>query len=300
MFFKTKGNFDDKFGKVNFSLHRLPRIKHFINQEQLNETMMEMSPKNRFQLFFNLLVSPDYCHLVINNGDLWDMMENVIDRCKPLVRYCLFYTYLSLYLQENIKKSFLRREDTCILALSNAMKIPNFPYLQSNINSHPAIAAAHLINSKVIPKENFYGIPSIRDKNTLRRDENSLNDTNTFKERLNIFITGNSGKNYLSKMDWNNIHITGSVMAACIPKRHPLLSLYRGNIPDGIMNPSDYIHHRYFCEYYGDSDVDVLINISNPIKLYERAQKFKNDLEEGIELFEGMKPNTTMDTIRRG
>lgn len=300
MFFKTKGNFDDKFGKVNFSLHRLPKIKKFINQQELNGIMSELSTKNRFQLFFNLLVSPDYCHLVLNNGDLWDMMENVVDRTMPLVRYCLFYSYLSLYLQENIKKSFLRKEDTSILTLSNARKIPNFPYLQSDINSHPAIAAAHLINRKVIPKDNFYGIPCIRDKHNFIKSENTLNDIKTFKDRLNIFISGNSSKNYFSKMDWNNIHITGSVMAACIPNKHPLLNLFHNNIPEGVVNPSDYLHHRYFCEYYSDSDIDILINISNPIKLYERVLKFKLDLEEGIELYENIKPNTTIETIRRG
>ena len=298
MFFKTKGNFDDKFGKVNFSLHRLPRIKKFITSQQLNEIMGDISGKNRFQLFFNLLVSPDYCHLILNNGDVWDMMENVVDRCKPLVRYCLFYSYLSLYLQENIKKGFLSKEDTSILTLTNACKIPNFPYLQSNINSHPAIAAAHLINRKVIPQENFYGIPSIRDKSDLT--DNTLNDIRTFQDRLNIFLTGNSSKNYLINMNWDNLHITGSVIAACVPKRHPLLNLFKKTIPEGITNPQDYLHHRYFCEYYGDSDVDVLINISHPIKFYEKALEFKKNLESGIEVYENINVNTTMDKIRRG
>ena len=301
MFFKTKGNFDDKFGKVNFSLHRLPRIKKFITQQQLNEIMGEISAKNRFQLFFNLLVSPDYCHLVLNNGDLWDMMDNVVDRCKPLVRYCLFYSYLSLYLQENIKKGFLNKEDTSILTLTNASKIPNFPYLQSDINSHPAIAAAHLINKKVIPTDNFYGIPYIRDGSTLTRNENTLNDTKTFKERLNIFISGDSCKNYLININWENLHITGSVIAACVPKKHPLLNLFRNSIHENIHNPKDYLHHRYFCEYYGDSDIDVLINISHPIKFYEKVLEFKKNLESGIEnYYEDTTVSTTMDKIRKG
>lgn len=302
MYFKTKGNFDDKFGKINFFLHRLPKIKNIINNEQLIEIMSGLSNKNRFQLFFNLMVSPQYCHLILNNKDVWVLMDSVVNRCLPLVRYCLFYSYMSLYLQENIKKTYLRREDTCILKLSNVCHIPNFPYLQSDIESHPAIAAAHLIKKTIIPNENFYGISYIRDKNNLARDENTLNDIETFRKRLNIFITGFSDKNILSNIDWTNIHITGSIMAACIPKRHALVNLFRNTSPCDIYDHTDYLYHRYFCEYYGDSDIDVLINISEPIKLYERVLKFKENLEKGLRLYDmdDSKIDTILDKIRKG
>jgi len=300
MFFKTKGNFDDKFGKVNFKLHRLPKIKKFVNQEQFNQVMMEISPKNRFQLFFNVLASPEYCHLVMNNGDIWDMMENVVSRCKPLVRYTMFYSYLSLYLQENIKKTYLSKDDTCIIKLSNACKLPTFPYLQSDPNSHPAIAAAHLINDKVIPKQNFYGIASFTDKFMLSRNQNALCDVPTFRKRLNIFLTGDSNKNILCRMNWENIHLTGSVIAACSPLNHPLVNLFKNSIPQNIPNQEDYLYHRYFSEYYGDSDIDILINISNPLKLYDRAIKFKKELEEGILYTEGAVIQTKMEIYRKG
>lgn len=297
MFFKTKGNFDDKFGKVNFKLHRLPKIKNFINQSQLNDFMLEISPKNRFQLFYNLLASPEYCHLILNNAEIWDTMEPMIERSKPLLRYTLFYAYLSLYLQENIKKSFLTKEDKCIIQLSNACHIPNFPYLQSDINSHPAIAAAHLITNKIIPTDNFYGIGHIQDKYLMTRNENTLNNVDEFKNRLNIFMTGNSLQNVFSELNWENIHITGSVIGACVPKKHPLLNLFRHSIPEEVYNKEDYLHHRYFSEYYGNSDIDVLINIKHPILFYERVLKFKSDIEKS---FVENKIKLNMDTIRKG
>lgn len=299
MFFKTKGNFDDKFGKVNFKLHRLPKIKKFINQEQLNEFMSDLSAKNRFQLFYNLLVSPEYCHLILNNGEIWETMKHMVDRSKPLLRYCLFYSYLSLYLQENIKKSYLTKDDTCIIQLSNACHIPNFPYLQSDINSHPAIAAAHLISNKVIPSDNFYGIGHIQDKYLMSRDENTLNNLDEFRNRLNIFMTGNSSTNIFNEINWDKIHITGSVISACVPKKHPLLNLFRRSIPDEVFNKEDYLHHRYFCEYYGNSDIDVLITIKHPILFYERVLEFKKDIEKSCEN-NGNKINLNMDTIRKG
>lgn len=293
MFFKTKGNFDDKFGKIPFKLHRLPKVKNIINTNQFNQIMTDISPKNRFQLFFNILTSPEYCHLVLNNGYIWDMMSDIVTKCRPLVRYVLFYSYLSLYLQENIKKSFLKKEDTCILKLSNACKIPTFPYLQNDINSHPAIAAAHIINESVIPKNNFYGIPLINNST------NSLCNLETFKKRLNIFLTGNSDKNFLCKMNWDNIHITGSVMAACIPKHHQLINLF-DKVPEYIKNSDDYIYHRFFSEYYSNADIDVLINIADPVKLYKRAIQFKQDLEQGVLYTEGETIQTNMEFYRKG
>lgn len=299
MFFKSKGNFDDKFGQINFKLYHLPKITHLVNQTQFNQLLTEITPKNRFQLFFNILASPEYCHLIINNGKVWDIMENVVSRCKPLVRYVMFYSYLSLYLQENIKKTFLNKNDTCILTLSNVCKLPTFPYLQSDPNSHPAIAAGHLINSKVIPTDNFYGVPCFEESSVYVKNQNSISDLPTFKNKLNIFLTGSSTNNVLCKMNWENIHITGSVLCACIPENPPLINIFE-NVPNNIINKEDYKYHRYFSEYYENSDVDVLINISDPLELYIRALKFKKDLENGINYSYKINNETIMEICRKG
>ncbi|ADO67331.1 hypothetical protein crov298 [Cafeteria roenbergensis virus] len=298
MFFKTRGNFDDKFGKINFKLYHLPKINNLLNQEQFNQLLTDITPKNRFQLFFNILASPEYCHLIINNGQVWDLMDDVVSRCKPLVRYVMFYSYLSLYLQENIKKTFLNKNDTCILKLSNVCKLPTFPYLQSDPNSHPAIAAAHLINQKVIPLDNFYGIPCFVENSECAKNQNSISDVPTFKKKLNIFLTGNSTTNILCKMNWENIHLTGSVLSACVPEKPHLVNIVQ-HVPENVRNKEDYIYHRYFSEYYVKSDVDVLINISNPLELYLRTLKFKKDLENGMNHYNKIN-ETHLEICRKG
>lgn len=295
MFFKSQGLFDNKFNTVNFKLHRLPKIKKLINTEQFNNILTEVSHKNRFKIFMNALVSPDYCHLILNNGKVWDIMSNMLERCLPVLRYALFYSYTSLYLQEIIKKTRLTRDDTCILKLDNACKIQNFPYLQSDINSHPGLAATSLLKQNYIPKDNFYGLAN-------RTNElNELNNTSEFKSKLNIFLTGCSDKNILEYINFDNIHITGSVLTACIPKNPQLVNLFKKHIPDGVANSDDYIYHRYYNEYYANSDVDVLININNPINFYKKVIEFKKQLEQGIATYNGLESiEVNMDTIRKG
>ena len=296
MFLKSQGNFDDKFGKINFKLHRLPKIKDVITREQFNTVLTEVSNKNKFQLFMNTMVSPDYCHLVFNNPEVWDIMSTMTERCMPLIRYGMFYGYISLYLQENIKKTYLTKNDTCILSLDSASKLPNFPYLQSNVNSHPALAAAHLVKQGCIPKSNFYGLPY-----DITNVNNELNNLSKFKSNLNIFLTGHSEKNILCDVNFDNLHLTGSMLTACVPKNPSQLKLFMNNIPEYITNTKDYVIHRYFNEYYANSDIDILVNLPNPIDLYNKAIEFKSQVETGLCKYEGIESvSLNMDKTRKG
>lgn len=267
--------------KITNKKSYLPRISHLISQEQFNEIIQDIPPKHRFKLFFNCLVSPEYCHLILNNKDIWKIMDDQLKKTQVLLKRCLFYGYLSLYKQENTKKSYLRKTDTCILKLSNACHIPNFKYFQKDINSHPALAAGFLVNKKKCrTKYNFYGVLDLYNK------ENKINDIDTFRKRLNIFLTSNSNIDVLACVNWDNIHITGSILSACIPQEHHLfLNFKEIDIPEIVNNEYDYKYHLYFSEYYQNSDVDVLINLSNPITFYNKMIEFKTNIEEGIKLY---------------
>lgn len=276
--FKSKGIFDSN-EEISSNLNRLPRIDKLINQEQLNEFIKTLSGKNKFKLFCNLLVTPQYCHLILNNGYIWDYMKPFVDASLPLIKYCLFYAYLSLYLQEIIKKTNLRKEDTCILKLSNACKIPNFPYIQSYINSHPALAAGCLINKKAINSKNFYGIAC--------SNINRLNNMEEFKTYLNLFITG-TDKNILKDVDFTDLHMTGSMITACVPNNPQLLNLFPSKNFTETFN-------KYIDEYYMDSDIDVLVTIRNPIELKKRVLQFKNEIQKNLDSKE---PVTITHTYR--
>jgi len=300
IFFKTYGNLDSKFGTIDFKLHNLPKINTTFSPEQFNEFMLSLKNKERFNLFNSILVSPEYCHLIMKNEEIWNIMEPMINKSLPLYRYLFFYTYLSLYLQENIKKTYLKQEDSSIIPINVASKLPNFPYLQSEQNSHPAISAGQLVHNKMYTPKNFYGISCLSPSKNLGSDEYLLSNFEEFQQRLNIFMTGNSVKNIFSCVDFENIHLTGSLIPACGLKKHPLVNNFTGVIPSGVDN-FDYLYHRYFSEFYSESDVDVLFTINDPFKFYERVLQFKQQVEEGMNLYEGSnKFNLNMKNVRKG
>jgi hypothetical protein len=299
LFFKSNGNFDKILKTVNFKLHRLPKVNNLFLIPEFNEFFTNLKGKQRFILFNNILLSPEYQHLLTKNPYIWTLMSEMIQHSKPLYRYLLFYFYLSLYLQENIKKTFLTQEDSSILSLDVACQIPNFPYLQKDQNSHPAIAVGQLIQKKLYSNTNFYGMACFA--NNLGNEELTLSNTEEFKQRLNIFMTGNSKKNIFSKVNFDKIYLTGSMISACVPKKHPLMNLFTGIIPTGVENPVDYLYYRYFCEYYSEADVDVLIAEKDNFKFYEKVQEFKKQVAQGIEICNGMTDvSMTEEKIRKG
>jgi hypothetical protein len=60
-------------------------------------------------------------------------------------------------------------------------------------------------------------------------------------------------------MDWTNVAISGSLIPACVAKYNPLLELFDNNFL------------RYLNEYYCDSDIDLMININDKFKFYEKV-----------------------------
>lgn len=296
IFFKTYGNLDSKFGTIDFKLHSLPKVNKNFTSEQFNDFFSSLKNHQKFNLFNSILVSPEYCHLIMKNEEIWNIMEPMIKKSLPLYRYLLFYTYLSLYLQENIKKTYLKQEDSSIIPIGVACKLPNFPYLQSEQNSHPAIAAGQLIQNRLYTKNNFYGLSCM---SSATGDEFKLSNFEEFQQRLNIFMTGNSIKNIFTQVNFKNIHLTGSMIPACALRKHPLVNNFVGVIPPNVDN-FDYLYHRYFSEFYSESDIDVLFTINDPFKFYQRVLEFKRQLEEGINLYEPSEINLKVKNVRKG
>jgi len=299
IFFKTHGNLDSKFTPINFKLHKLPKVINTFTNDQFNKFMLSLKNKERFNLFNTILVSPEYCSLIMKNEIIWDIMKPMINNSLPLYRYLLFYTYLTLYLQENIKKTYLRQTDSSIIPINVASKLPNFPYLQSDRNSHPAISAGQLINESLYTSKNFYGL-SCATNNKINSDELKLSNFEEFQERLNIFMTGNSYNNIFINVDFTNIHLTGSLISACGLKKHPLVHNFVLKSTDNN-DTKNALYHRYFSEFYYNSDVDVLFTINNPFKFYDKVQEFKTQVESGMNLYENSNfVILTQKIIRKG
>jgi hypothetical protein len=74
-------------------------------------------------------------------------------------------------------------------------------------------------------------------------------DLITFKQRMNVFLSGDKKFDVFKHANFKNIAVSGSMIAACLPNFNPL-----------ILNVGcDF--EAFVDEYYGSADLDILCNI---------------------------------------
>lgn len=215
-----------------------------------------LSEIHRNHLFMQLMVSKEYCHLVINNYDIMTMMTKYIEKMIVEVKHRFSYAWLTLYLEELLDKNKIKTNNKYIFDINTAAILPQF-YNDDNIYSNPYMTT--LISYKKLNYgNNVYGVVS---NNCIGRRICTLDE---FKERMNIFISGNSEIDLFEGIDFKklNMGVTGSIMTACTQRYHPLLILFDDN------------HYKFFEEYYHNADVDIIINKPNIFEFYDTFIEF--------------------------
>lgn len=208
------------------------------------------SEKQRYDLFNSLLVSKKHCHLALNNPELLDKLQPILHKYIGLYRYLFGYTWLTFYLEESIKRSHIETTDRFVFPINTANKLPFFPYMSKNLSLNPYLPL--MIKKDVINAEsNCLGFSYY----VTDLDQYGITDLDGFREKLNVYTTGSSKKSIFADLDWSNLAISGSTLAACLQKRHPLISLFEGTCTD-----SDATLYRFFNEYYAKADIDIMCN----------------------------------------
>jgi hypothetical protein len=206
--------------------------------------------KQRYDLFNSLLVSKKHCHLALNNSILLDKLQPMIHKYIALYRYLFGYSWLTFYLEESIKRSHIETTDRFVFPINTANKLPFFPYMSKNLSLNPYLPL--MIKKDVINAEtNCLGFSYY----LTDLDQYGITDLDGFREKLNVYTTGSSKKSIFTDLDWSNLAISGSTLAACLQKRHPLISLFEGICPD-----NDSTLFRFFNEYYAKADIDIMCN----------------------------------------
>ena len=221
-----------------------------------------------------LLSSRDYCHLVINNNNYMNKLENWVDENKrdkipmcnnctnlintyPLAfQYALSYTWLTFYIEECIKKTRIEDEDRFVFTIDQASKLPFYP-ISTNVRYNPYLTL--LISNNVVNlNANIMGV---------ELDNTPLGVVSflKFRENFNIFMTSDKNVDILDNVDMKNLGISGSVIPACITKHNPLMTLF----------PS---LDRYYKEYYCSSDIDVMCNIKDDFEYIDRVNKLNKEI----------------------
>jgi hypothetical protein len=238
----------------------------FTNIDITNLIVM-LPEKEAYLLFCNLITSKEYCHLALNNYDLLNKMTTIFAKHNELFRYIIGYAWLCFYFEESNKKTFITKNDRFIFDINTASLLPIFPFSINDPKSNPyCTLLVHDIS--LCSNTNIGGICINNIKHI-----GGIATLDEFRNNLNIFCTGNISYNLFEDINWteNKIGLGGSIMCACIQKKHPLMNLFN-NFPE------EQRLKRYFNEYYANSDIDVMVLTTNQLEFINIANNIFRQL----------------------
>lgn len=258
--------------KKGFKLYKIGPKSDF-TREDINQLFSVLNEKQKFLLFSNLMVSKKYCHLVVNNSHILDIMSSDIKKFAPLFKYLMSYSWIRFYFEECIKKSFVKQSDDFIFDINTASKLPVYPFNHSQPKANPYMPIL-VADSELKPTENLCGIPEYSDSKGKMFINQGICNLDEFKVRMNIFCTNNPNNNLFDGFDFAECKaaITGSLMTACLQKHHPLMSRFANC--DTLTEK----FNNYFNEYYAKSDIDVMFIAKDTYTFIDNVKKFYNQI----------------------
>jgi len=74
-----------------------------------------VNEKEKYYLLCYLLISKEYCHLIINNRELLIHLKPMFKKYHNIIRYLLGYAWMIFYLEETIRKTRTEITDRYVL-----------------------------------------------------------------------------------------------------------------------------------------------------------------------------------------
>ena len=225
--------------------------------------VLDNNESYKYSLFSNLCVSKKYCHLVINNEYIIKMMTPTINSNIYLYKYLFGYAWLRFYFEETINRYRVKTTDMYIFDINTASQLPVFHFEHKNPHNNPYCPL--LVGNKSLAPEYNVGGVIITDKDLNKR----ICNLEEFKQKMNIFISGDINTDLLNGIDFKKlkIAITGSIMTACAQFKHPLMFLFQ-------YYPEHNRTKRFFDEYYYESDVDIMVMSKNCYEFLDITKNF--------------------------
>ena len=274
MIFKTS-KYVDAASVLQKNGYKLYNVSSKCNytKEEITELFKSLDVNNRNYLFANMMVSKKYCHLVINNKDILEMMSDEIQSNVLLYRYLMGYSWLRFYFEESIKKRNLTIEDDVIFDIDTASKLPVFPFSMHQPKMNPYMPI--MVDDTILkPSTNIGGVKDFKSKENIKTYTNQgISSLNEFKRKMNLFVSNNGDNDIFNDVEWKKwkVAISGSIMSACIQKHHKLLNMFtEKNMDDKLI--------RYFNEYYASADIDVMFSHENIFDYLEAVNNFYNQI----------------------
>ena len=237
-----------------------------------------MNYPQKFYFFCNMLVSKNYCHLVVNNFYILSKMKREIVHFIELFRYLFGYCWTTLCFLESIRKTYLKKEHDCVFRIDVAHILPTFPISMKNIKYNPYVSM--MVDDSSLQSENNIGGITFSMTEESDIQFGIITDLYGFRMRFNVFMTGTAGFDIFNGLDFDEcgLGISGSVMAACLQENPVQFELFRGKNMFKSESSFDLDWSRYFSEYYYGADLDVMIKSSNPVEFLRKTKILHNQL----------------------
>lgn len=262
--------------------YKLYNISNSCNysKDDIYELIKSLDNKNQYYLVTHLMVSKKYCHLIVNNEKVLDLMKDEFISKASLFRYLMGYVWLRFYLEESIKKRNMSISDEFIFDINTASKLPIYPFSNSFPKNNPYTPI--MVSDKVLNAyENIGGVKNYKHNDKSKQYCNQgICTLDDFRYRLNLFVTNNINNNLFHNIKWEKLKVVicGSVMTACIQKHHPLVNLFDTKLGKFFPQSMDVKLIRYFNEYYAKSDIDIMFSLNNTFEYMDAIEDFFNQI----------------------
>jgi len=273
--FVDASNAIKKNGYLIYKMHDKKELSNF--NEVIQKLHQENAHDELITLLVNMIISKEYCHLVLNNENILEIFNKLVNLhfLENTVRKMIAYGWISLYLEETIKRSFIDTSDRFVFNCDVASKLPVFSFNFSKLKENPYLPI--LINDKLFSDSNVYSVDSYNfhsyetsqgiDKELIK-NKYGVATIDTFKKRMNVFLSGKKNMNVFKYANFKNIALSGSMIAACLPNYNPLILNVGANF------------EAFVDEYFGSADLDILCNIQDTFEYID----FAHQLNESFNL----------------
>ena len=240
--------------------------KKITNEDICNLYISINNENDRYLLICYMLITKDYAHLILNNYNLLIMLIPMLNKYIHIFKYLIGYAWIIFYLNESIKKTFIKTSDPFIFDINTASMLPLFPYCHSIPQYNP-------YSSLLVSNENLGTCNAVAANGTstyiggvcdyTTQISQGICNLSEFKENMNIFTTGDMKLDLFENVDFEKIALTGSIMTACIQRYHPLLEIFSST------NNSYEKMLKYYNEYYCNADIDIMVKTSDIFEYFK-------------------------------
>ena len=223
-----------------------------------------------YELVNNFIVSKDYCHLVLNNEKVLDRLKPLFDKYKPVYKVLFGYAWLSMILDESIIKTRTTDKHRFVFDINTANKLPTFPFVSDDLLQNPYI-------SMLVKKDVLNASKNVLSLNNIIDFPYGVCNLDTFKQRFNLMVSGNTKIDIFRNIKWESFAISGSIITACLQEKSPLFN----SIAKSTNTPKqNWIN--FFNTFYKESDIDLMCNEQSIYTYLEKVSEFIVQLNKNI------------------